>query len=366
MLNSNSVENSSNIEQKTAKKKLNLLQVFRGLAALLVVLCHSCLIFDQNLNQPFLSNIFLFGASGVDLFFVISGFIIFHIHSKDIGKPTKLKDFFWKRFVRVYPLYWLILTLKILTSIGELSSDKNPQSFLEIGKAYLLFPQETEIIEKFIGVSWTLSYEIFFYIMFGLLIYFKPKFSVSIIVPWLSIVFFNFVGIIKIPQDIFLLDFLFNRIHIEFLFGVLCSYLVSKYKITYGSTLLYVGIFLFTLSAISYNYKIITLSSRVISFGIPALLIILGSVALEMRKAIAPPHVLILLGDASYSTYLIHSFVINNLTKAAIKLGIVDFLTQNSFIFSLFAIINTIVTLLAGVAFYLCLEKPLLSFMKRK
>lgn len=97
-------------------KRLNLIQVFRGLAAVLVVFAHTDLIYNQNLNQDFLFKITTFGGSGVDFFFVLSGFIMFYIHQKDIGHQNKLGIFLFKRFTRVYPLYWIILTSKILSS----------------------------------------------------------------------------------------------------------------------------------------------------------------------------------------------------------------------------------------------------------
>ena len=86
------------------KKKLEIIQASRGIAALLVVLFHVTELSQQKLNQNFLSGLFAFGGSGVDFFFVLSGFIILFAHRADIGQKKKLKNFVIKRAIRVYPL----------------------------------------------------------------------------------------------------------------------------------------------------------------------------------------------------------------------------------------------------------------------
>ena len=57
---------------------------------------------------PF-GGLFLFAHAGVDFFFVLSGFIIYRVHRGDIGSPHRLSRYAWRRFVRIYPTYWIIL-----------------------------------------------------------------------------------------------------------------------------------------------------------------------------------------------------------------------------------------------------------------
>lgn len=366
MTSTSATPTPANSGKAFAKKKLNLIQVFRGLASLLVVLAHGSLIFHQNLNRDFLLDIFGFGGSGVDFFFILSGFIIFYVHSKDIGKPIKLKGFLLKRFIRIYPIYWVVLTGKLLASITASNSDKLPDGWLEVMKAYFLFPQDRVILsEKFLGVSWTLSYEIFFYIIFALLIYLKPKFSVPIFLLWLLTIFGKCIGFIEINQQNYLLSFLVNELNIEFIFGAIAAYTVSQRRIKYGTNFLYIGLFGYLLSSINYHTHFVPWSS-VLMFGVPFTLLTIGAVDMEMHYEFNIPYILIFLGDASYSIYLIHGFVINNLTKTAIKLEIVDFLIQNPLLFSLFAILNAVTAVIVGCAMYLYLEKPLMSIMRRR
>ena len=147
------------------KKQLYFLQVCRGFAALLVVFFHGKIIINRELHQDSLLNIFSFGWAGVDFFFVLSGFIIFYIHQADIGKVNKFRPFITKRFLRIYLMYWIVLFFKVVIS------NSYQYSFAELFKAILLIPQANDILEdNFLGVSWTLSYEMFFYLCFAALI----------------------------------------------------------------------------------------------------------------------------------------------------------------------------------------------------
>ncbi|MGH8000709.1 MAG: acyltransferase family protein [Brasilonema sp.] len=346
-------------------KRLNLIQVFRGLAAVLVVFAHTDLIYNQNFNQDFLFKITTFGGSGVDFFFVLSGFIMFYIHQKDIGHQNKLGIFLFKRFTRVYPLYWVILTSKIVASF--LFSDSSNIKEISIGeliKAFLLFPQDRGILSSsFLGVSWTLSFEIFFYLMFGLLILLKPKFSFPIIIAWLSVVFFHFIGIIKFTEDNILIQFVFSEYNLEFVLGCLAAYTLLNREISNGRSFIYVGLFLYTLSAINYYYKMIEVSS-VMTFGIACTLLVVGGASLELRKTINVPNFLLFLGNASYSIYLAHGFFINHLTKNLNKLPFNVF--QNIVFSSVLGCIIAIIAIICGCILYLYVEKPLLIFFKPK
>jgi peptidoglycan/LPS O-acetylase OafA/YrhL len=344
-----------------SRKRLNLIQVLRGLAAVLVVLAHTDLIFNQNLNQNFLFKVFTFGGSGVDFFFVLSGFIMFYIHQYDINQPNKLGSFLFKRFTRIYPLYWVILISKISANIvfGEENSLINLGEYV---KAFLLLPQDRTILsENFLGVSWTLSFEIFFYLLFGLLIRLRPKFSLWMIATWLIGVVLQFIGVFRFSEDNIWLQFIFSSYHLEFAFGCLVAYVLTKGKIYNGMPFICVGAFLYTLSAVNYYYGIFKLSS-VITFGIPSALIVLGCVTVELRKNVDVPNVLLYIGNASYSIYLAHGFFINNLTKIFLKLqpNVVD----NVFLLNVFGIFAAVVATFCGCLVYSYIEKPLFHVFK--
>jgi exopolysaccharide production protein ExoZ len=145
------------------KLQLNSLQLYRGLASLLVVFHHSNLILGRELEQDISFNFFHFGWIGVDFFFVLSGFIIFYIHQSDIGQPHQFKSFIKKRFLRVYPVYWVILLSKVLVSLlGDKHGEIYHSNFGQFLQAFLLIPQEKANLDIFIGVAWTLTYEVFY------------------------------------------------------------------------------------------------------------------------------------------------------------------------------------------------------------
>src|SRR5260221_9879970 len=91
---------------------LNSLQACRAVAAILAVLFHASVgIFalDKYFGHKPFGPVFDFGFAGVDFFFVLSGFIMMHIHAADIGQPRALRAYLWKRFTRIYPAYWAVL-----------------------------------------------------------------------------------------------------------------------------------------------------------------------------------------------------------------------------------------------------------------
>lgn len=354
---------------KKRYKKLNLIQVYRGLAALLVLLHHGDIIFKRELNKDFLGDFFRFGFAGVDFFFVLSGFIIFYIHQSDIGHPSKFKSFILKRFIRIYPLYWIILTSKLAASafLGY-GGDVRQPTFWDILKAFTLYPQEDGelLFTRFLGVSWTLSYEIFFYLVIGLLLLVKPtKFLLPALTVWLVGSFINLTGALdNIFNKSFMLNFIFNERNLEFVLGGLAAYIVSRYEVKYEMILISVATFLLTLSAINSNYNL-TQIPFVICYGLPFTLLLVGSVAIENKRTLNIHQGLVLLGDSSYAIYLMHGFIISNIAKLIVKSNLTA-LVQNVIALNALAIIIAIITVAIGCAIYFYLEQPLLTALRSK
>lgn len=352
-------------ENSHVKKRLYSLQLLRGLAAVLVVLAHCDLIFSQNYGTGFFFRYFTFGGSGVDFFFVLSGFIIIYVHRDEIGQSQKLFPFLFKRFTRIYPIYWVFLTLKMLASfLFSYDPESTSRNLREIVKAYTLFPQNREILSSsFLGVSWTLSHEIFFYLIFALLIGLSARIACSLISIWFLGVLVNFLGIIQIPQESIILNFIFSPYNIEFALGIMAAYVFLKYKTKSGMLLISIGAFLYTLSAINYYHKIFNIS-HVVTFGIPSVLLLLGFAYLEVTKNIQVPKLLVYLGDSSYSIYLAHGFAINNISKVVQK--IYPNITENIFLLSITGIVTALLSIIFGCLVFSLIEKPLIFSFKTK
>jgi peptidoglycan/LPS O-acetylase OafA/YrhL len=345
-------------------KKLGWIQAFRGLAAILVLLYHVNPILQRNFNLSFFAGIFEFGFSGVDFFFVISGFIIFYIHHSDLGISSKVRTFLSKRFIRIYPLYWLVLGTKLIASFAlNYDASSKEQSFLEIVKAFLLLPQDEGFSSgAFLGVSWTLTFEIFFYLVFALAIVSQRKFLIPITSIWLSACFLQLIGVIHAKQNLYL-EILFSPLNLEFAFGCLSAYLLINCRIQYEKAILGIGLGFYTLCAIAYNYHFIPSTLRSVTFGIGAVLIVTGAVGIEMRKFTQVPALLLLIGDASYSIYLMHGFFINNLMKLITK-GFPS-VNTNLLALNLSGIVVVAVTIALGCLMHLWIEKPLLTMFRR-
>ena len=282
---------------KSRSSTIQGIQFLRGIAAMLVVIHHALEMSNGSIGRFSPEWFTKFGAVGVDIFFVISGFIIFQ--STFWMRERRLKPwvFLFQRVIRIYPFYWLCLfSMCCLFFLGFMKShDLNLSKFL-IGLS--LFP----VSEPLINVSWTLSYEMYFYFIF----------SFSLLV---SEIFFSFLFCVGIVVALHLLghvaaiDFLANPVAFEFIVGMVAVYLYrSGYKASlYWASLavLIIGIGAWLIE--SPSTAGLEGISRVLVWGIPAFFIV--SYAARFQASNRYTHFLCVLGDASYSIYLTHVFV---------------------------------------------------------
>lgn len=144
--------------------KLNSIQILRAIAVLVVVIFHSHFVVpsfpeEYKLKLPFIST---YGYFGVDLFFVISGFIIGHITS---GKLFNVKEFLIKRFFRIYLIYAIFCLLSFyLFKTSSLYFGPKPEDFTiqNLLASLIIFPLEGS---PAYGVGWSLEHEVIFYLM---------------------------------------------------------------------------------------------------------------------------------------------------------------------------------------------------------
>lgn len=343
-------------------KRIYSLQVYRGLAALMVVLFHITNFSRERFNVEFLGKTFSFGYVGVDFFFVLSGFIIYFVNRGQIGKPQELSKYLSKRLLRVYPIYWLVTTAKIVVLLLLPSFAKPYETHvLVILKSYFLFPQQSNL--PIIGAAWTLSHEVMFYLIFGLAIAFGIFWFRRIFAMWgVSILAYQIIRVVIGPtfQSHYLLDFVFNERNLEFLLGCLSAYLVLNHQISYRLWAIGLGAVLFLLSSLFVNAGG-AVGSYTLFFGIPSFLIVTGSAALESKQQIHLPSPLIFLGDASYSIYLTHALFINICTLVLTKF---DLMTR--FGPTLPLLLLAVFSITGGCLVYLIVEKPLLSFINKQ
>ena len=137
--------------------KIDSIQALRGFAALGVMLAHGSSLIYQHLDYQLVHQWALVGVAGVDVFFVLSGFIILYTA---LTRPVSRGTFLRKRFLRIYPVYWIILTVLILYHCLYPSFEHPADRGSTILGSILLFPQKDYVL----GIAWTLSFEIIFYL----------------------------------------------------------------------------------------------------------------------------------------------------------------------------------------------------------
>ncbi|WP_290700469.1 acyltransferase [Amphritea sp.] len=315
------------------------LQVLRAFAAINVVFFH-IIGTAESYGQPthLFSVLEGWGANGVDVFFVISGFMMLHIQMK---RKRSVVAFYKSRLIRVLPAYWLLTTVVILAflvapnAFRELivTAERAFASYLFVSS---LFTGETPIVL----VGWTLEWEMLFYTVFGAALLFDT---------WKKIYFFVFLllGLVSFASS--------QLIVFEFFAGMLVAYVFNNKRLgtNFAVLCLLVGAALLLLT-INQNVRQLDLDRELI-WGVPSFLIVLGAVH---AKQVYHP-VLRYLGDASYSIYLVQILTL----PIFYKLVSVTSFDINNDILSLMCLM---VSVLAGVVMFALFEKPTTDFLSRK
>jgi exopolysaccharide production protein ExoZ len=323
------------------------IQYLRGLASIFVLIYHA---FHKN-NQISDSGInFSFGASGVDLFFIISGYIMCHVTAH---KNITARDFFLARLVRILPLYWCLSILAaIIYAINPRLVNSSGGSTTIINSFTLIPTGEKFLIQN----GWTLSYEFFFYLIYAvsIAIWCRKRLHVT------SAIIAALVasGITLMPASP-MLKFTTNKILLEFLMGISAyAYLNSKHKNSKtNASLIFLGVSTLTVASLSPHP-----TKNVIWYGLPYACLFSGIVGFEhFIKLISTSflgHTMKSIGDASYSIYLSHPFV---LSVASVILKRLDLSCRPEF----FVPITTMVSIIVGHFCYVILEKRLNHFAKK-
>lgn len=297
------------------------LHVARGIASLLVVLFHATgtitleKYFGESAN--FLNSAFFPGQPRQAFFFVLSGYLIDHVHSKVLGQPTRLKRFIGRRITRIYPLYWIVFLCVYLTAailLPEISIALPP---VELVKSRLLTPVEPGLMwatgAPVLIVAWTLQYEMLFYSAYALCIY-KKQMQFGILIVWLSLVLLRVLG-----YDLgYLVEFATSQWTILFLIGVLFSRFRIQIKKIFKRVALHILMGVSFLATLVYHniYSNSPILDIHVAYGLCSGLIILSLIEFEERAGtLSPPPILLLLGSASYSLYLIHFPLLSLLNK---------------------------------------------------
>lgn len=342
------------------------LQAGRAVAAVLVVLFHLGVAFSSSkyFDIPAFGVPFSFGDSGVEFFFVLSGFIIFTAHRADVSKPRKLGAYVYKRLIRVYPTYWLIFGVIFLMALA-LREDV-PRDAGILLKSLALLPQDPGVVggtgAPVIIVAWTLQYELVFYAFFGLLALNR---WVALGVGALFAA--NFARCGMGAGCAFPADFFASWRMLVFAMGMLVAiaHAAPKLAISRPAALLGMGLLAYGVISLDKITQMGVLSAwKTPLYGVACSLIVLGLTRLEDAGRVLGKHPFLqLLGNASYALYLIHYPLISVMCKVAALLR----LTQGGPLIA-FGLYLVMLCACVGVAiaFHVYIEKPMLAALRKR
>ena len=279
--------------------KLQSIQALRGVAALLVVMLHARALEIKGIaangltEQPLIGGLFTNGFAGVDLFFVISGFIMVFVTRDGLTGLKPAASFLFARITRIYPVWWAFagcITIYMLAAHG-VSGQSEGWHKVAYGhpmvpylvKSFLLVPQEPFPV---LNVGWTLIHEVYFYLVFTLFLLMPRRWLPLLLAIWTAIVASGALLGYSQPTATTFLALAVHPMTLEFTLGAAVGLAVTK-GLIWRSGLLTLVATLWLLAALCYEgagTEFLLQWGRVISFGLPCVLLVYGCAGLDMTK----------------------------------------------------------------------------------
>lgn len=343
------------------------LQFGRAIAAILVTLGHAgaVLALDKYFGIPALGVPFAFGHAGVEFFFVLSGFIITWSHWHDLGNPGKIKSYLFKRFARIYPIYWLIfISVFVVAQFVPSAAASITKDTMLLVRGLTLMPLEAKVVggtgAPVLVVAWTLQYEIFFYASFCIALFNKTTGKLMCGVFLLVYVTSSLLNV----DFSFPFSFIFSHWLLLFLIGSgLAAFARSGARISHPSFMAsFSGLAFLAIGACeSAGLAFDRYVPQQLSYGICSSGILLGLVGAEQAGLVYGNGKLMqLLGAASYSLYLTHFVIVSAFAKFAIQLGL-----RGPIQGVLALVVIFLVCVSASVVVHLFVEKPMAMRLRR-
>jgi exopolysaccharide production protein ExoZ len=342
----------------TSSRQTDLLtvQALRAIAALLVVAYHAVNLWTERLtgsDVPPWAN----GSAGVDIFFVISG-VVMVLSTERLAKRANAGLVFLRhRIKRIVPLYWLVTTAKIAAVLAlpqlALRTHLNWHDTL-FSYALLPFHDAAGNFAPVLPVGWTLTYEMFFYLLVALALFLRRP-ILLVAGPVLGAVYL--LAALRQPFWPDVADFA-NPIVLEFLYGAAIALALRhgrRLPAAIAAVSLLCGL------ALIMTVPIISGLLRPLVWGLPAAMIVAGAVALEPMLAPRIPRWLLTSGDASYAIYLTHGFMVPVVGLVVMRPGVSGGISLAAMIIG-----SLVVSAVAGWVTYVILERPILALFRRQ
>ena len=287
-------------------------------------------------------------AAGVDIFFVISGFIMQYVSSTE--RPG---IFLKKRIVRIVPLYWLGTLSYCLINYHWDSKDFKAVHISSLLKSLFFVPHHSleypSAISPILLVGWTLNYEVFFYMLFGIGLYFRRSLEVCTV----GLVLLVVSGLIHPSPDPLVTAYTDFRM-LEFVFGMWIALAYRSGRISEIPKLL------LPCALISLTFIPLVLKD---AFAVSATILCSSAIvagALRLEENLPEIRPLKLLGDASYSIYLTHLFVLKWVIPPVWARVPVRGWGQ----FAGWMVLSLSMSILLGIVVHRLVEKPMLNWFR--
>ncbi|WP_113930624.1 acyltransferase [Bacillus sp. P14.5] len=342
------------------RKRLVLIQLSRALVPIMVMLFHVSVNMEGYWEYNLLGLSSLPISGGVNYFFALSGFMLFYIYQKKLGQPKQLKGFLQSRFVRIYPVYFVLtlIAIPVLVFFPYLGVG-HEINYNTIVHSLLLIP-EVDGVKPVLDVAWSLVYTVYFYMIFSVLFFSKKVFSTIFLTTWTIISIAFATNILWAEQ--FIPYFFFYQYNLIFLAGMLCAYAVTRFQpsMLVSAALIIIGLAGFPLTWLNYFNPVLDNSYYDLYTGLASVFIIYGLASIDMKKDIRIPSALNYLGSASLSIYLAHNLVLNTFSEIFSRTGV----------YYAAGPVVTSISLLVIITFFGCLvhsfiEKPLTAKLKK-
>jgi len=335
--------------------RLPSLQMLRAVAALLVVLFHTQTILGARGVAAF-GGVFGHGDRGVDLFFVLSGFVVTYVHARDWGRPCRLGRYLFNRLGRIYPSVLIVSALAVAAYLLGDRADKLDAWTIVAG--VLLLPQDGPLL---VGVTWTLKQEMVFYLVFAVAIADRRLLALPVL--WQATVLASALAGLRF--DGVWARYCIGPRSLEFGLGMACALLVmrraavpalSRRGVPAASLLLGAALFVAgTLDELFLHRRLPV--PDLAAYGLASTLIVGAAALLDLSGRLRTPRLLVRLGDASYAIYLLHFAVIAQLSGVLLRLG----LPPAAWLGPTAAAAGV----LAGVAFHRWVDRPIQQSLRR-
>ena len=305
--------------------------------------------------------------AGVDVFFVISGFIMVHASAGLFGAEGAGWAFLARRIARIVPIYWAVTTLYLAVALAVpefLNRELLGWPFVVASYLFIPMTRPDGLVQPLYGLGWTLNYEMFFYVLFAAAVAWPRKHAV----PALAGVLAGLVGIgllvrlasQPLPQP---LGFWTDPIVLEFVYGMALGYLYAE-GLRLGPApraLLAAGAILALVAAASL-YGVWAIPWRALAYGVPAAMLV-AAVALgrKSRDEGRLARIGAAVGDASYALYLVHPFAIRAGREVVWRSGLAGVVGPWTFV-----ILALAASVLAAILVYRVFERPATAWVRAR